>query len=97
MIAAKLFQSAYKKIFWNRIYPSEGFKEFVREVTEKKNQYKGELNTHVVENKENLTVYRRKNMSTFGHDDEDETTSYLSSDNDFDSDRVTREEGGRLS
>lgn len=92
-----LFQSAYKKIFWNRIYPSNGFKEFVREVTEKKNQYKDELNTQAVEFKENLIEYRRKNVSTFGHDDEDETDSYFSNDNDLDSEGSEREERGTLS
>jgi len=75
-------ESAYKKIFWNRICPSEGFKEFVREVTEKKNQYRDELNTQAVENKENL-MGRRRNVTTFGHDDEDETDSYFSNESDL--------------
>lgn len=35
-----------------------------------------------MENKENL-MGRRRNVTTFGHDDEDETDSYFSNENDL--------------
>ncbi|CAG5091340.1 Oidioi.mRNA.OKI2018_I69.PAR.g12984.t1.cds [Oikopleura dioica] len=76
-------ESAYKKIFWNRIYPSDEFKEFVREVTEKKNQYRTELNTQAVETKEYTGAFgrRKTRVTAFGHDDDEEdftADSYLS-------------------